>query len=125
MSVMLFSHPELVRIAKFSSDDFERIQQCRHSHTRLGFAYQMAFVRLTNRFPAQHPLEVVDEILTYVSVQLGVPPAEIQAYVQQRRTIVNHQQEICDYLSLPGHDWRGEALRRFSNARQCDDNAVI
>jgi len=100
MSVMLFSHPELVRIAKFSAGDLERIQQCRHSHTRLGFAYQMAFVRLTSRFPTQHSLEVVDEILTYVSVQLGVPPAEIQAYAQQRRTIVNHQQEICDYLSL-------------------------
>jgi hypothetical protein len=100
MSDMLFSHPELVRIAKFSSGDIERIQQCRHPHTRLGFAYQMAFVRLANRLPAQQPLEIVDEIVSYVSVQLGISPAAIQAYAQQRRTLVNHQQEICDCLCL-------------------------
>lgn len=100
MSAVVFSHPELVRIAKFSAGDLEKIQQCRHPHTRLGFAYQIAFVRVANRFPAQQPLETVDEIVSYVSVQLGIPPAALQEYAQQRRTIVNHQQEICDYLCL-------------------------
>src|SRR5690606_10230993 len=81
-------------------------QECRHPHTRLGFAYQLAFVRLANRFPAQEPLEMVDEILTYVNVQLDITLSAIQLYAQQRRTIINHQQEICDYLQL----------RRFSES---------
>jgi hypothetical protein len=29
---------------------------------RLGFAYQIAFVRLFNRFPRQQPFEIVDEL---------------------------------------------------------------
>lgn len=98
MSDVAFPHPELVRVAKFSPPDLARIQECRHPHTRLGFAYQLAFVRLTNRFPAQDPLELMDEILTYVGVQVNIPPSAIQVYTQQRRTIVNHQQEICEYL---------------------------
>lgn len=98
MSDVAFPHPELVRVAKLSATDLERIQHCRHLHTRLGFAYQLAFVRLTNRFPAQEPLEMMDEILTYVGVQISIPTSFIHLYTQQRRTIVNHQQEICDYL---------------------------
>jgi hypothetical protein len=115
MSAVAFPHPELVRVAKISPPDLARIQQCRHPHTRLGFAYQLAFVRLANRFPAQEPLEMVGEIATYVSVQLDIPTAAIQLYVQQRRTIVNHQQEICDYLQL----------RRFSESEVAELKAFL
>jgi len=100
MSTLAFTHPELVRVANLSSTDLERIQQCRHPHTRLGFAYQLAFVRLANRLPVQEPLEMVKEILTYVGVQLNISPSVIQGYAEQRRTISNHQQEICDYLQI-------------------------
>lgn len=96
-SDVTFSQPELVRVAKLSITDLARIQECCHPQTRLGFAYQLAFVRLANRFPAQEPLEMVEEIATYVSVQLDVAPSAIQRYAQQRRTIINHQQEICDH----------------------------
>ena len=60
----------------------------------------MAFIRLHNRIPIQQPLEIVEEILTYVGVQLDIATAIIQQYKQQRRTIINHQQEICAYLNL-------------------------
>ena len=40
----------------------KEILQRRRDHNRLGFAYQMAFVRLVNRFPAQQPLEVLPEL---------------------------------------------------------------
>ena len=43
---------------------------------------------------------MVEEIASYVSVQLDIAPSAIQLYAQQRRTIINHQQEICDYLQL-------------------------
>lgn len=100
MNTPVSSHQELVRRAQLSPKDLQKIHACRQAHTRLGFAYQLAFVRLNHRFPVQQPLEIADEILTYVSVQLDLPSAIIQTYQQQRRTIINHQQEICTYLDL-------------------------
>ena len=98
------SHPyspqDLVRVAQFTPDDLARIGECRQEHTRLGFAYQLAFVRLHHRFPAQQPLEIDDEIVTYVSVQLDIPATLMAAYQEQRRTIVNHQQELRIYLEV-------------------------
>jgi len=100
MNTVVFSHQELVDLAKLGPDDIEKIHERRRHHTRLGFAYQLAFVRLTNRFPAQHPLEIVDEILAYVSVQLDIPVSALETYQRKRRTIINHQQEIRSYLNL-------------------------
>ncbi len=53
LSAIAFSHLELICVAKSSPTDLARFQECRHPHTRLGFAYQLAFVRLTNRLPPQ------------------------------------------------------------------------
>jgi TnpA family transposase len=100
MSAVVFTHQELVQVAKLTASDQARIQECRHPHTCLGFAYQLAFVRLTNRFPTQEPFEVVDEVVAYVSVQLALPAAAIEVYAQQRRTIIHHQQDIGTYLHL-------------------------
>jgi hypothetical protein len=100
MNTPAFSHEELVRRAKLSPTDLENILECRQAHTCLGFAYQLAFVRLNHRFPAQQPLEIVAELLTYVSLQLDLPSVTIQTYQQQRRTLINHQQEIRTYLNL-------------------------
>ena len=85
---------------KLTPDDLARIRECRQVHTRLGFAYQLAYVRLHRRFPPQQPLEIVDEIVTYVSLQLDIPSSAISIYQEQRRTIVTHQQELRGYLSV-------------------------
>ncbi|NCF69085.1 MAG: DUF4158 domain-containing protein, partial [Chloroflexi bacterium] len=53
MKLQSFSHQELVRIAQFAPEDLARIGECRQDHTRLGFAYQLAYVRLYHRFPSQ------------------------------------------------------------------------
>jgi hypothetical protein len=95
-----YSHRDLVRIAQFTPDDLARIRECRQDHTRLGFAYQLAYVRLYRRFPSQQPLEIIDEIVTYVSLQLDIPSSAISIYQEQRRTIVIHQQELRVYLSV-------------------------
>ena len=100
MKLHAYTHQELVRVAQFTPDDLARIRECRQEHTCLGFAYQLAFVRLHHRFPAQQPLEMDDEIVTYVSVQLNIPASLIVAYQEQRRTIVNHQQELRIYLEV-------------------------
>lgn len=95
-----YSHQDLVRLAQFTPEDLVRIHECRQEHTRLGFAYQLAFVRLHHRFPAQQPLEIDNEIVTYVSVQLDIPVSLMTAYQEQRRTVVNHQQELRTYLGV-------------------------
>jgi len=68
-----YSHQDLVCIAQFSPDDLARIRECRQDHTRLGFAYRLAYVCLYRHFPFQQPLEIIDEIVTYVSLQLDIP----------------------------------------------------
>ena len=108
------AHEELVRLARFSPEDMARINECREPHTRLGFAYQLAFIRLHHRLSTKQPLEIVDEILTYVSIQIDIPATVIQAYQNQRRTIINHQQEIRAYLDLrPFGEPESALLRAF------------
>lgn len=100
MSESAFSHEELLRDAKFKPEDIAEIHQRRRDNNRLGFAYQLAFVRLTNRLPAQQPLEILDELLTYVAVQLDIPGSAIAEYQQRRQTIVEHGGAVVDYLGL-------------------------
>ena len=52
------SRPRLVRDATFLEADRREIALRRGSHNRLGFAYQVAFVRVLGRFPQQTPLEI-------------------------------------------------------------------
>ncbi|OPY73908.1 MAG: Tn3 transposase DDE domain protein [Syntrophorhabdus sp. PtaU1.Bin002] len=66
----------------------------------MGFGYQLAFVRLLNRFPNQQPLEVIDDMLSYVSVQLGIPIENISEYSKRQPTISEHQEQIREYLGL-------------------------
>lgn len=100
MSTPSFSHEQIVQIAKFSQVDLNFINSRRRAHNRLGFAYQLAFVRLTNRFPGQQPFEVIDDILTFVGLQLDLPVSLIQIYQQRRETITEHQPQIRQYLEL-------------------------
>ena len=52
------SRPRLVRDATFLEADRREIALRRGPHNRLGFAYQVAFVRVLGRFPRQTPLEI-------------------------------------------------------------------
>jgi hypothetical protein len=83
---------------RFSAEDCTRIARCRRSCNRLGFAYQLAFVRLLGRFPQQQPLEVLDELLTYVALQLELDAAEIQEYARRQATASAHAEQIRECL---------------------------
>ena len=100
MSTVRFSHEEIVREAKFSVEDMAEIQKRRRDNNRLEFAYQLAFVRLAHRFPEQQPLEIADELLTYVSVQVNIPLEFIEVYQQRQQTLAEHRSTILDYLAL-------------------------
>jgi len=115
------SRPRLIRDGSFLEADWNEIAQRRGVHNRLGFAYQIAFVRILGRFPRQTPLEVDGEILRFTSLQLRLSPDTIHAYAERRQTVSEHQQRIRDYLGLHSFDaaagydleqfLEGEALR--------------
>ena len=59
------SRPRLIRDGSFLENDWREIAQHRRAHNRLGFAYQVAFVRVLGRFPQQEPLEIDDSVLRF------------------------------------------------------------
>ena len=74
------SRPRLIRDASFLEADWNEIAQRRRPHNRLGFSYQIAFVRVLGRFPRQAPLEIDGEILRFTALQLRLAPDMIDAY---------------------------------------------
>ncbi|MFT5909526.1 MAG: TnpA family transposase [Paraglaciecola sp.] len=90
----------LSKLAKFTPQDLALIQSRRGKHNRLGFAYQLAFVKLYNRFPAQSPFEIVTELLTYVTLQLKFASDAIKQYSHRETTIWEHQDQIRRFLKL-------------------------
>ena len=81
-------------------EDLACIAQRRSEHNRLGFAYQLAFVRRFNRFPAQEPLEIEEDIVTFAAMQLSLEEHHIALYGQRRPTVSEHQEFIREYLDL-------------------------
>lgn len=100
MKPIEFSHEHLVNIAQFNSEDVVQVNQCRRQHNKLGFGYQLAFVKLLNRFPNYSPFELLDSVLSFTSIQLSIPPESIQPYTQRRQTIDEHRERIRHYLGL-------------------------
>ncbi|MCY4240294.1 MAG: DUF4158 domain-containing protein [Rhodobacter sp.] len=98
------SLPRLIREAGLQDADWRLIRQRRRLHNRLGFAYQMAFVRVVGRFPQQEPLEIDDDILRFIALQLSSDPADIHAYKSRRQTIADHQHMIQAHLDLRPFD---------------------
>jgi TnpA family transposase len=95
-----YSRRQLKQRASLTTEDFKEINQCRRDYNRLGFAYQVGFVHLLNRFPIQQPFEVIDELLTFIGIQLGANAALITRYQQRQQTISEHQLRIAAYLKL-------------------------
>jgi Domain of unknown function (DUF4158) len=99
-----YTKQQLIQETALSDADIAQVQQCRRDHNRLGFAYQLGCVRLLNRFPAQLPFEILEEVLAYISTQVALPAVLIIAYQQRQQTISEHQQHIAAYLGLKPFD---------------------
>src|SRR6266567_481868 len=96
-----FTQGQLVQVAKLSDEDIKIINGCRGEHNKLGFAYQLCYVKLFNRLPMQIPLEILDELATFVAVQLDIPKEALQTYASFRQaTVSEHQESIRAYLHL-------------------------
>ena len=101
------SRPRLIRDATFLAADRREIARRRGHHNQLGFAYQIAFVRVLGRFPQQAPLEIDGEILRFAALQLGAAAETIHAYARRQQTVSEHQQRIGQYLRLGAFDTVG------------------
>jgi hypothetical protein len=105
--------------AQFSPEDIVRIMKCRGEHNRLGFAYQLAFVRTFNRFPAQEPLEIEEDILTFSSVQLRMDIQDGWQYGDRQKTVSEHQDVIRDYLGLRSFNTATAEVEAFLFKEAC------
>ena len=96
------------------------VAKCRREYNRLGFAYQIGFARLFNRLPAQQPLEICDELLSFVAVQLNTDAVAIDGYATRQHTVSDHQAHIQQYLGLRPFDLNeSRALERFVFEESC------
>ncbi|MBS0287100.1 MAG: Tn3 family transposase [Proteobacteria bacterium] len=103
-SAIVLPESVIIQLATLSEQDRCVIQNCRGPHNRLGFAYQLMFVKLFNRFPNQIPLEVQSQVLTFATLQLNINTEHINAYQKRQQTISDHQKQIRDYLGLVSFD---------------------
>jgi len=104
------------------------VAKCRRDHNRLGFAYQIGFARLFNRFPAQQPLEINDELLSFVAVQMNIDSERISDYASWQHTVSEHQARIQQYLGLRPFDLdESNALERFAfeESRRLEQTALL
>ena len=114
MTPFSFSRGQMVREASLTEADLAEVDKCRRDHNRLGFAYQIGFVRLFSRFPDQQPLEIYDELLSFVAMQLNIDATSLEEYAARQPTVSDHQTRIREYLKLAVFDHeQAEALERF------------
>ena len=69
---------------------------------RLGFAYQVAFARLFDRFPQHQPFELFYELVCFSAARWGLDAGLL--YRKRQPTISEHQQTIAGYLRLRPFD---------------------
>ena len=116
----MFSREQLKRAASLTEEDFVQLGKCRRPHNRLGFAYQVAFVRLFDRFPQQQPFELLEELVCLSAGQLGLDAGLIELYRKRQPKISEHQQAIADYLRLrPFDDAAVTQLEQFLFEEAC------
>jgi TnpA family transposase len=127
MQTFSYTREQLVNGTKFSDRDVEEIKRCRRDYNRLGFGYQLACVHLLNRLPIGYPLEVIDDLLAYVSAQLNIPNQAIDLYAKWQKTVFEHQERIKLYLGLRAFSAMTAEIEvfLFKEAYQLEQSAAL
>jgi len=116
-----FTQEQLVQVAKLSDADIRRIKECRGTHNQIGFGYQLSYGKLFNQLPTQSPFIVIEELATFIAVQLDISRDQLEEYARQQWTFSHHQEQIRAYLhvekfSRTAEDALGEYL--FNQGQQ-------
>src|SRR6266567_133332 len=121
MQKLHFTQDQLSQDAKLSEADIKQIHECREPQNKVGYGYQLCHAKLFNRFPAQSPFEVVEELATFVAVQVDIPREQLAVYAAQKSTFFRHQEAIRIYLRVEKFTPKAEALLKdylFQQAQQ-------
>jgi|GEM_PF-5210679 len=118
----------LTKLGKITDQERLWIKQCRYKATKLGFCYQLIFVKVFNHFPKQEPLELYGPVLAYASLQTHIDTKEIEYYKKRTPTISEHQRTISAKLGLKYFD--EEAKFQLSDflhqeAFQIDQDSIL
>ncbi len=118
---MIFpSRSQLIRDSSLTETDLLEIAKRRGEPHRLGFAYQLGFVRTFQRFPVQQPLEVCEDLLSFVALQTGIDTNRLSDYAFWQQTVSQHQVRIREYLGLRGFDPdQARGLKKFLYEESC------
>ena len=104
-----FTQEQLAQVAKLSDSDIKRVNENRGMQNKLGFAYQLCYVKLFNRLPTQSNFEPVEELATFVAVQLDIARELLPGYAQ-KSTFLHHREDLCSYLHLEKFNENTEAI---------------
>lgn len=99
-----FTQEMLIKLGSLTSEQQALVKQCRGDPNRLGFCYQLVFIKTTNRLPTQIPFEIIEEILIFAGLQANVSIENIELYQKRRQTISEHQAQIRLFLDLKKFD---------------------
>ena len=111
---------DLANDLSLTRTDQMEISKRRGDPHRLGFAYQLGFVRAFQRFPVQQPLEICEELLSLVALQTGIDGGLLGDYASWQKTVSRHQIRIREYLGLRSFDPGQErGLEQFLYEESC------
>ena len=118
--MVLPSRSQLIRDSALTKTDLLEIATCRGEPQRLGFAYQLGFVRLFQRFPVQQPLEICEELQSFIALQTGIDAGQLSDYASWQQTVSRHQIRIREYLGLRTFDSdQARGLEQFLYEESC------
>jgi hypothetical protein len=100
MKNLHFTQEQLIQVARLSDEDIKLVHEYRGLQNRLGVAYQLCYIKLFNRLPSQSPFEIIDELATFVAVQLDISREQLSVYATQKSTFFRHQDELRAYLRV-------------------------
>lgn len=86
--------------ATLTDEDRRLVRRAWPKHNRLGLAYQIAFSRLTGRFPQQTPFEVYEDLVLFVAQDLGMEAEVIWDYARLQPAVSRHQDRLSSHLGL-------------------------
>ena len=78
---------------KFSEIEIEIINNNRKAETKIGFAVLYKFFQNNGRFPYSK-FEISNELICYISEQIGVDSSYYNVYDWDGKSIVNHRKQI-------------------------------
>ncbi len=119
---------EVLALGKLSRKDMQVIRLCRTPENKLGFGYQLAFVKTRNYFPKQTAFDIDPAILNFVCYQLNASSDLIHQYQHRRSVIREHQNKIKQHLKLKEYnEVAKEALKTYllEQAQQTDQVSLL